>query len=243
LAKFENSPSCIDVEESSLQKMKHIAYPFGALSAIMAGLLLFLSTGAALLTSLLTIPYMGYLAYAYNTAKERELPVIDANNYGKKLVGTLIGWVLWFIISAVVHNADIAKRAELLAGQNAEKEKIAAEVATLDTQARSEEPEAPTIRVSAEELYSAFEANEAGAQMKYGKSTLIVSGEIESITLDLFDEPVINLVTSNMFSSVSLNDVDNEIAASLFKGQYIEAKCTRLTEAMGSPQLSGCSIL
>jgi hypothetical protein len=143
-------------------------------------------------------------------------------------------------LGGCAQEANEEPSAEALASEQSD---VLEENDSADEAAQAKEPAAPTVRVSAEELYSAFDSNEAAAQMKYGKSTLIVSGEIKSISLDFSDEPVINLVTSNMFSSVALNDIDNDVAASLSKGQSITAKCTKLTEVIGSPRLGGCSIM
>lgn len=108
-----------------MQKMKHIAYPFGALSAIMIGLLLFLSPAVATLTLwLIASPYIGYLSHAINAELDgRVVP----NHYGKKLGVTFLTCLLGTFVAVMMHKADVAERAELLAGQNAEKESIAAE--------------------------------------------------------------------------------------------------------------------
>jgi hypothetical protein len=102
-----------------------MAYPFGAFSAIMLGLLLFLSPAAATGTLwLLAFPYIWYLSRAINAEMEGR---VAANHYGKKLGVTILSCLLGTFVAVMMHNADVAERAEQLAGQNAEKEKIGAE--------------------------------------------------------------------------------------------------------------------
>ena len=106
------------------------------------------------------------------------------------------------------------------------------------------ENKGPPVEVTAQELFSAYEANEASAQMKYGDKSLLVSGTIADITLDFMDNPVIGLKTSNQFMSAqaSLIEADQPKAADLSKGQDIKLLCGEVTEVAGTPMLSECAI-
>lgn len=106
------------------------------------------------------------------------------------------------------------------------------------------DPAEPPVEVTARELFSAYEANEASAKMKYGDKSLLVSGKIADITLDFMDNPVIGLKTGNQFMSAqaSLIEADQPKAADLSKGQDIKLLCGEVTEVAGTPMLSDCAI-
>jgi len=90
----------------------------------------------------------------------------------------------------------------------------------------------------------ACDANEAAAQMKYGKAQLLVSGKISGITLDMMDKPVVQLETGNEFMSAqaSLVEAEQPKAADLKKGQGIKLICASVSEMMGTPMLKDCAI-
>lgn len=104
---------------------------------------------------------------------------------------------------------------------------------------------ANALGVTANELYQAYEANEAAAQAQYGNQVLEVSGVVESIVLNFRDEPVIHLATSNPFYSatVDLVEADKSRAAALQKGQHLIVICQGVSEMIGSPSLKGCAIV
>lgn len=140
--KFETPQPLADIEKSFVQKMKRMAYSFVACSVIIMALLLFLSPNAAagvlfilfLLTGISLISYV--LAINNNPIKQHALSLLHIYSG----IGVVFSCMLGFLASAVMYNANIKERAALSAGQKAEQENIAAEVATLNTQARSEEP-------------------------------------------------------------------------------------------------------
>ncbi|MDD3800261.1 MAG: hypothetical protein PHE36_13905, partial [Novosphingobium sp.] len=105
-------------------------------------------------------------------------------------------------------------------------------------------PSGPPVEVTAKDLFSAYEANEAAAQMKYGDKPLLVSGKVAGITLDFMDKPVVQLETSNEYmpAQASLVEADEPKAAELSKGQDIALLCAGVSEVIGSPQLSDCAI-
>ncbi len=104
---------------------------------------------------------------------------------------------------------------------------------------------APGYQVSARELFRAYAANEAAAQEQYGNRILDVSGTVESVDLDLTDEPVVRLETENQFMSAMVNliDIEKPKAAALAKGQAIIVRCAKVREVVGSPALDDCAII
>ncbi|WP_336979883.1 OB-fold protein [Altererythrobacter fulvus] len=102
----------------------------------------------------------------------------------------------------------------------------------------------PPTEVTAQELFKAYEANEAAAQQQYGDRPLLVSGTIERIDLDFMDKPVVVLRTSNEFQSAqaSLTEDSQPKAASLSKGQHVKLLCQDVSEVVGSPMLADCDI-
>lgn len=102
----------------------------------------------------------------------------------------------------------------------------------------------PPLAVTARELFAAYEANEAAAQETYGGRSLAVTGVIDKIDLDMSDEPVVMLRTSNQFMSAraELLDASQPKAKSLTKGQKITMVCGGVGEVMGIPMLSDCEL-
>lgn len=96
--------------------------------------------------------------------------------------------------------------------------------------------------VTAQQLFDAYQANEASAQQLYGDKALRVSGRIASIDLDLTDDPVVMLRTSNEFMPVHapLADQSKAKAATLYKGQNVELICSGVSEVVGTPMLKDC---
>lgn len=103
-------------------------------------------------------------------------------------------------------------------------------------------PKAEAVAVTAEELFQAYQANEAAAQQQYGDKTLTVSGTVASIDLDITDDPVVMLRTSNEFMPVHapLADESKPRAASLSKGQTVELTCSGVSEVISTPMLKDC---
>lgn len=116
--------------------------------------------------------------------------------------------------------------------------------AATQTAAGATDPSSPPVEVTAKALAAAYEANEAAAQIQYGNKPLLVSGKIAGITLDFMDKPVVQLVASNEFmpAQASLIEAEQPKAAGLTKGQDIALLCAKVSEVVGAPQLSDCSI-
>jgi hypothetical protein len=102
----------------------------------------------------------------------------------------------------------------------------------------------PPIEVTAEQLFRAYQANEAAAQQAYGDSPLLVSGTIAGVDLDIGDNPIVKLRTSNEFMSAqaALADSAKPRAAQLSKGERITLRCESVSEVIGTPMLRDCVI-
>lgn len=114
-----------------------------------------------------------------------------------------------------------------------------------DTAGADGVPTGAPLDVTARELAAAYEENEAGAQMKYGKSLLNVTAVIQSIDLGIGDEPFLVLQGTNQFMGpqAQLDDAGKAQAGSLKKGQKIKLQCSSVTELGGTPMLDGCAII
>ncbi len=108
--------------------------------------------------------------------------------------------------------------------------------------AKAEAERASAIKVTAGELFKAYQANEMAAQQTYKGKLLEVFGTVDGVELDFADEPVIKLRSSNQFMPVSikLTDETKSAAAGYSKGQKITLLCKEITEVVSMPQLSEC---
>jgi len=113
-----------------------------------------------------------------------------------------------------------------------------------EDEASAVDPTAPAIEVTSVELAQAYADNEVAAQQKYGSSPLLVSGTINSIELDFMDEPVVTLPGTDDFTTTQASFAGDasEVTASLQKGQAIVLRCAGVSEVMGSPMLSDCTV-
>lgn len=111
-------------------------------------------------------------------------------------------------------------------------------------QAPEASAERPEIRVTAGELFAAYQDNEARAQQTYGDSRLIVTGTVEGVDLDLMDRPFIKLQTANQFMSAQAQLVEEAQAeaANLEKGQQVTLTCESISEVVGTPMLDDCRL-
>lgn len=103
----------------------------------------------------------------------------------------------------------------------------------------------PALQVTAVELAQAYDNNEAAAQRTYGDKILDVSGMVTGITLDIMDDPVVQLGGINQFQDVQadLAESDHDRAASISKGQQISLRCENVSEVIGTPMLDECRII
>jgi hypothetical protein len=150
------------------------------------------------------------------------------------VVGVLI---VLFIIGSLLPKPTPEQQADMAA-----KQASAAEAA-----AKTQAEEAKTkldsaVKVSANELFNAYQGNEMAAQQHYGGKLLEVSGTVDGVDLDLSDDPVVKLRTSNQFMPVSvyLTGATQNAAAGFTKGQKITVLCDEVSEVISIPQLKEC---
>ncbi|MBU9520250.1 OB-fold putative lipoprotein [Burkholderia multivorans] len=108
----------------------------------------------------------------------------------------------------------------------------------------SEQPKpAETVSVTAAALFDAYDKNEVAADQKYKGKALSVSGTIQSIDKDAFDNIVVKLRTSNEFMPVNayLSKEHEAFAATLEKGKKVTWTCEGNGRLIGSPILRDCT--
>jgi Na+-transporting methylmalonyl-CoA/oxaloacetate decarboxylase gamma subunit len=127
------------------------------------------------------------------------------------------------------------------AAMAAEKAKGEAAAAATEANAAKAKRDSAT-KVSANELFNAYQANEMAAQKQYSDKLLEVSGTVSGVALDILDKPVVSLSTSNQFMSVSvyLTEATQSQAADYSKGQKITVVCEEISELASMPQLKEC---
>tara|TARA_B110000003_G_scaffold251335_1_gene265036 strand:- start:82 stop:507 length:426 start_codon:yes stop_codon:yes gene_type:complete len=102
----------------------------------------------------------------------------------------------------------------------------------------------PDFDVSCASISKEVEANEARASAKYSDKVIKISGRVDSIDEDMWGDNVVNLTDGQeySFTNCMLNDVPQDIAISLDKGQSVSFTCNDFMEVIGSTSLSNCSI-
>jgi hypothetical protein len=149
------------------------------------------------------------------------------------------------LVVGMIGNAMMTpeERAQLAAEREAKKAQDEAENAA----AIAEEAEAKlnsATKLTAMELWAAFSENEVSAQAALKGKPVLITGTVDSISLDFADEPVVSLATGNQFQSVQLDfdEKDVEATSALRKGQTVTALCKEVSEVVGTPMLDGCQI-
>jgi tRNA_anti-like len=168
--------------------------------------------------------------------------IIEANAAKKKgcgfwaLVAVGVLFAL-FIIGSLLPKPTPEQQAEMAAEQASDAEAAAKTQADEANAKRNS-----AVKVSANELFNAYERNEMAAQQQFGGKLLEVSGTVDGVNLDIGDEPVVQLRTSNQFMPVSvhLTDATQNAAAGFSKGQKITVLCEEVTEVISMPQLKEC---
>jgi len=101
---------------------------------------------------------------------------------------------------------------------------------------------APPLEVSAAALFTAYHANEVAADNTYKNKRLSVTGTMQSIDKDAFDNVVIRMRTDNQFMPVDayLDKSQYSIAATLVKEKPGTFICTGAGMTIGRPSVKGC---
>lgn len=102
-------------------------------------------------------------------------------------------------------------------------------------------PEA--LGVTIKMLQAAYDANEAKAQRDYGDKLLAVSGNVESVTLDFANDPTVKLSDKGREINAYFDQNEaGEAVAQLKKGQRVTVACYKVSEVLGTPNLSDCYV-
>lgn len=115
-----------------------------------------------------------------------------------------------------------------------------------DTQSGS--ASAPTvpkevISITSVELFKAYDANEVATDERLNGKLVKVSGTVQAIDKDAFNNIVINLKTTNEFmpSRMQMNDSEKTAAVALKKGAKSAVVCEKMSRVMGSPSGRDCT--
>ena len=100
------------------------------------------------------------------------------------------------------------------------------------------------ITISAQELYTKYEANEIQADDLYKNKLLEVSGSVDSIGKDILDNPYVTLKTDAMLGNIQcmLADSEKAKASGLSKGQSISITGRNTGKTILSVLLRDCKL-
>lgn len=104
--------------------------------------------------------------------------------------------------------------------------------------------EQPAFKVSAQELYRQYDANEVATDAQIGAARIEVTGVIDSIDKDFADDVVVHLETGDRFgrAGMALAKSEKDKAISLVKGQTVVIICDHMKRILVSPQGSSCTL-
>ena len=100
------------------------------------------------------------------------------------------------------------------------------------------------LPVTATALFAAYQANRAAAQQQYGNLTLLVSGTVDGVSLDVLNKPVVKLRTPDelMGMQAGLAEASQPKASTLSPGDQVTLRCTGVGTPTGAPVLEHCDI-
>jgi hypothetical protein len=100
-------------------------------------------------------------------------------------------------------------------------------------------------RISASQLFAAYHDNEVAADEQFKGKPLVVTGYLESINKDIFNNGYLVLHDANEFEGVhaTLTDDTLKSAGNLSRGQEITLVCTGEGMIIGSPVLKECDTI
>lgn len=151
-----------------------------------------------------------------------------------QLLASLIASPIIYLIGMAIFAGTVnALGAAGEAGRTTDSQSAAAEIAPAET--------VNAVLVDAATLHRAYAANEVAADQLYKGKPLKVTGEVDGISSDLTDDPVVSLRVSQ-FESVHATGLSKEVAATLSKGQPITVNCVGGGEVIGTPLLNDCKL-
>lgn len=98
------------------------------------------------------------------------------------------------------------------------------------------------VKLSAGELFKSYDENEVATDERLKGKDIQVSGTIQAIDKDAFDNIIINFRTSNEFmpARMKMNDSEKSTAISLKKGAKSIIQCQKMSRIVGTPYGSNC---
>lgn len=120
---------------------------------------------------------------------------------------------------------------------------------TAQSDTATEAPAAPeeVIEVTAEELWAAYDKNELAGDQAYKDKTIVVTGVLDSIESGLGDTPYLTLRAGDEYNfntpQAHFDKSETDSLVTLSKGESVTLRCKGDGEIMGSPMLSGCTIV
>lgn len=105
-------------------------------------------------------------------------------------------------------------------------------------------PGRSVITVSAEKLWTDYQADKGAADNTYRDKLVVVSGQLSSVKKDYLDKTYLTLATPSTFMEVhaDLKDQYQSEAAHLTHGQMVSLECECSGTIGGSPMLRDCAI-
>lgn len=101
------------------------------------------------------------------------------------------------------------------------------------------------IKISAEELHNAYEENEVAAEKKYDRQLVEITGVVDNIGTDIFDDVYVTLSTGELLKSVQCyfeGDEEIDKVASIVEGQKITVVGTCKGLSLTNVLVKECSI-
>lgn len=116
---------------------------------------------------------------------------------------------------------------------------------TQQAEAKQSTPQKEIVRVSVQQLFDDYEANEVAADEKLKGKIIEVTGTVQSIDKDFTDSIVVTLRTSNEFmpGRMAVPDSQKQQAMALKKGAKVVMRCEKMSRIVGSPAGRDCVIL
>ena len=150
----------------------------------------------------------------------------------KSLVAIGIIMVFWvfvlFLVSRQDRTEEATKRTEM----------------ATNTETAQQQQE-PSYTLSARQLHDEYKANEVAADMKYKGHIVVISGKIDSIGKDIFDQAYIVVDGESLSGGVHCTFAKDEESsiARLSKGQYVTVKGKVSGGGVaGGPLLDKCTL-
>jgi hypothetical protein len=104
---------------------------------------------------------------------------------------------------------------------------------------------AEVISFTATNLFEAYDNNEVSTDIELKGKIVEVTGRVQSVDKDVFDNIRVGLVTPNQFMSASMHVGESEEAktAALQKGQFVVFRCLKMKRWVGSPSGDDCVLV